>query len=90
MKWRMNPRNRSHSSNHIQLKFRLPTIDIFRQRREHRVFRALIQMIPGLQRRLIDGDDEHVEDIADLVRDNFDRIHDHPKSFADSERVIER
>jgi hypothetical protein len=48
-------------------------------------------MIPGLQRRLDEGDDEDFEQIADLVSDDFDRICDRPTSFAfaDSERVIE-
>jgi hypothetical protein len=40
----------------------------YRERREHRVFDALLQMIPGLEQRLIESsDDEDVLRIAELV-----------------------
>jgi hypothetical protein len=39
-----------------------------RERREHRIFRVLIRMVPGLEERLMDGSDEDVVHIAELVR----------------------
>jgi len=45
--------------------------DLFaRERREHRIFNLLIQMIPGLQERLMDASAEEVVHIGDLVSDN--------------------
>jgi hypothetical protein len=41
---------------------------IARQRREHRVFSVLLQMVPNLEARLMEGDDDDVVAIADLVR----------------------
>ena len=41
---------------------------IVRQRREHRVFAVLLQMVPNLEARLMEGDDDDVVAIADLVR----------------------
>jgi len=38
-----------------------------RQRREHRVFDALLQMIPGLEDRLINGSEEDVGAISESV-----------------------
>jgi len=38
------------------------------ERGEHRVFKLLIQMISGLENRLIEGSDEDVAHIAELVR----------------------
>jgi hypothetical protein len=38
-----------------------------RQRREHRVFSVLLQMVPNLEARLMAGDDDDVVVIADLV-----------------------
>jgi len=46
-------------------------IHINRERREHRVFQLLLQMIPGLQERLMESSDEHVGHIAELVREYF-------------------
>jgi hypothetical protein len=40
----------------------------FRQRREHRVFAVLLQMVPNLEQRLMEGSDEDLVAIADLVR----------------------
>jgi hypothetical protein len=39
-----------------------------RQRREYQVFTTLLQMIPGLEDRLVEGSEEGVVQIADLVR----------------------
>ena len=41
---------------------------IWRQRREHRVFSALLQMVPGLEERLMEGSEDDVVAIAELVR----------------------
>jgi hypothetical protein len=38
-----------------------------RERREHRVFRHMLQAIPGLEARLIGGSEEEVVFIADMV-----------------------
>ena len=42
----------------------------YRQRREFRVFNALLQMIPGLQARLREGSEEDVLEIANLASIN--------------------
>jgi len=38
-----------------------------REHREHRIFRTLLQMVPGLEERLIEGTNEDLLHIADLV-----------------------
>jgi hypothetical protein len=38
-----------------------------RERREHRVFERLLQTIPGLEARLMDGSDEEIMHVAELV-----------------------
>jgi hypothetical protein len=38
-----------------------------RRRREHRVFNALLQMVPGLEDRLMGGSDEDIVAIAEMV-----------------------
>ncbi|KAH7917879.1 hypothetical protein BV22DRAFT_972081, partial [Leucogyrophana mollusca] len=38
------------------------------ERREHRVFRSLLQMVPGLEERLMTGDAEDAVVIAELVQ----------------------
>ena len=38
-----------------------------RERREHRVFGILLQMVPGLESRLMNGDEDEVLHIADMV-----------------------
>jgi hypothetical protein len=40
---------------------------ILRERREHRIFQLLLQMIPGLEDRLLNGSEENVTHIAELV-----------------------
>jgi len=44
-----------------------PTDPCPRERREHRVFQQLLQMIPGLEDRLMSGSADDVVHIADLV-----------------------
>jgi hypothetical protein len=39
----------------------------YRERREHRVFKQLLQAIPGLEERLMKGSDEDIVLVADLV-----------------------
>jgi hypothetical protein len=41
---------------------------LVRNRREHRVFTALLQMVPGLEDRLTDGGGSDVVAIAEMVR----------------------
>jgi hypothetical protein len=38
-----------------------------RQRREHRVYEALLQMVPGLEERLMNGNEGDMGNIAELV-----------------------
>jgi hypothetical protein len=38
-----------------------------RELREHRVFSRLLQMIPGLEDRLMEGSNENVIHVAELV-----------------------
>jgi hypothetical protein len=45
----------------------LLTYKLDRERREHRVFTRLLEMIPGLEERLLDGSEEGVVHIAELV-----------------------
>jgi hypothetical protein len=43
----------------------------YRQRREHGVFRVLLQMVPGLEDRLIEGSEEDIMSIAVMVSRSF-------------------
>src|SRR6266436_3565944 len=44
------------------------TIDsIYRERREHRVFGVLLQMVPGLETRLMEGSEDDLVSIAEMV-----------------------
>jgi hypothetical protein len=38
-----------------------------RERREHKVFQQLLLMIPGIEERLMEGSDEDIVHIAELV-----------------------
>src|SRR5882762_266663 len=38
-----------------------------RERREHRIFQQLLQMIPGLEDRLMNGSSEYVVHVGELV-----------------------
>ena len=38
-----------------------------RERREHRVFKQLLQSIPGLEERLVKGSEEDIVLVADVV-----------------------
>jgi hypothetical protein len=40
---------------------------VARERREHRVFTKLLQMVPGLEERLVSSSEEEVVFIADMV-----------------------
>ena len=40
---------------------------MLRERREHRVFQQLLQIVPGLEDRIMEGSDKEVAHIADLV-----------------------
>jgi hypothetical protein len=41
--------------------------DFSRERREHRVFDKLLQMVPGLEERLLTGSEEEITFVAELV-----------------------
>jgi hypothetical protein len=40
---------------------------IYRERHKHRVFGVLLQMVPGLEERLMDGTEEDVVFVAEMV-----------------------
>jgi hypothetical protein len=40
---------------------------IFRERREHQVFKQLLQMIPGLEDRIMEGTNEYIKHTGELV-----------------------
>ena len=46
----------------------------FRERREHKVFQQLLQMIPGLEECLMEGSDDDIVHVAELVCGIFDSI----------------
>jgi hypothetical protein len=46
---------------------RLLTDRLVRERREHRVFTHLLEMVPGLEERLLEGSEEGVVHVAELV-----------------------
>jgi len=45
----------------------LSSLSLCRERREHRIFERMLQMIPGLEKRLLEGSNEEVVMIAELV-----------------------
>ena len=51
----------------IPNKYLVLLIHYGRERREHRVFSVLLQMVPGLESQLMNGDEDKVIDIADMV-----------------------
>jgi hypothetical protein len=66
---RMSLRNHSLQSKQICAPSRDPLkINLMcRQRREHHVFGVLIQMVPGLETRLMEGLEEDLVSIAEMV-----------------------
>ena len=50
-----------------QLTYNKTNKRIYRERREHRVFQELLKSVPGLEERLLQGSEEEVDIIADLV-----------------------
>jgi hypothetical protein len=62
-----------------------------REQREHRIFNLLLQMIPGLEERLVDGSDEdvlHVGDLVSPISDSHKVLES--ESAADPERFFQR
>lgn len=56
----------------------IPNNHLFcRQRREHRIFNVLLQMVPGLEDRLMEGSGEDLLTIAAMVSvsDDFCAVH---------------
>jgi hypothetical protein len=47
----------------------------FRDRNEHRIFKQLLQLVPGLQERLFAGNEEELVHIADLVINHLLHLH---------------
>jgi hypothetical protein len=43
-----------------------------RDRREHRIFKQLLQMVPGFEQRIMDGTEADLSHVADLVRHSGD------------------
>jgi hypothetical protein len=58
--------------------------------REHRVFKALLQMIPDLETRLMDGSDDVVGAIAKMVCYKCFLVYYYLIIHVDSERRINR
>ena len=48
-----------------------PSYWTHRERREHRVFKELLQMVPGLEERLLQSSEEEARLVADLVRQHI-------------------
>jgi hypothetical protein len=64
----------------------------FRERQEHRVFQLLLQMIPGLEERLVEGSEENIIHVAELVCFLLATCLEHLVQFTypDSERRFQR
>jgi hypothetical protein len=60
-----------------------------RERREHRVFTKLLQMVPGLEERLMSSSEEEVVFIADMVSANHSPCRFIHAPNAGKERCIE-
>jgi hypothetical protein len=71
----------------LQLQYISNADGLLRERREHRIFDILLQMIPGLQERLMEASAEEIVLIGELV--SCDLIHDLAKvdSGIDTERL---
>jgi hypothetical protein len=63
-----------------------------RQRRENRIFTLLLQMVPGLEERLVEGSEENVLHVAELVRFSISKIYGQFDNtiHADPERRVQR
>lgn len=63
-----------------------------RQRRENRIFTLLLQMVPGLEERLVGGSEENVLHVAELVRFSISKIYGQFDNtiHADPERRVQR
>ena len=65
----MNPKRHSQPSKFVICeRTAIDHITVYRERREHRVFRSLLSAVPGLEDRLVNSSEEEVRMIADLVR----------------------
>jgi hypothetical protein len=51
----------------ICMPFALTFLSFSRERREHRIFQTLLQMVPGLENRIMSCSEEEVRLVADLV-----------------------
>jgi hypothetical protein len=50
--------------------FTLPSVDssiLLRERREHAIFKELLKTIPGLEERLVQGSEDELAIVAELV-----------------------
>jgi hypothetical protein len=43
-----------------------------RERREHRIYQHLLRMVPGLEERLMEGSNEDIVHVSELVCSSFD------------------
>jgi len=51
----------------VLLSYAATLIYLLREQREHRVFQQLLHTVPGLEERILNGFDEEIVHIADLV-----------------------
>jgi hypothetical protein len=62
------PKKHLHTSTPNALSYcSKPDSSIYRERREHKIFETLMQMVPGLVERLLEGSDESLVHIGELV-----------------------
>ena len=72
-------------------KARSRSLQIDREQQEHRVFNLLAQMIPGIEDRLVEGTDEDMAHMVDLVSVFYVRIsyaEVHPRKLARFKEVL--
>jgi len=50
----------------FELRFGL-AVHVSRERREHRVFKGLLEMVPGLEERIMNGMEDQIAHIVDMV-----------------------
>jgi hypothetical protein len=71
--------------------YHLLILTSIRERREHRVYKQLLQSIPGLEERLMNGSDEDVLHVSELVcRLSFQQFDWSLKHIPDSKGSFQR
>jgi hypothetical protein len=57
-----------HDISYFLTKLEVPHHLTIRERREHRIYKTILQSVPGLEDRLMEGSEEEVGHVAELVR----------------------